>query len=168
MSIIREANVIIFILPTRKPGPREVLKQCIQNCNQGPEKYSSNVSKVAPLRGGRAEIFNLGWIQSLSPLFLPTLAGSPSLNFYLTENPNISFKKTFIIYLFGWAGSLKKNDLFLAVLGLPCGLWAFSSCRGLLSSCAVPVSHCSGFLLTTTGSRVPRLQNLRLPTSRAR
>ena len=37
--------------------------------------------------------------------------------------------------------------LFLAVLGLHCCTWAFSSCgkRGLLSSCSAWSSHCDGF-----------------------
>ena len=35
----------------------------------------------------------------------------------------------------------------MAVLGLGCCVWAFSSCgeQGLLSSCRVWVPHCSGF-----------------------
>ena len=38
-------------------------------------------------------------------------------------------------------------SLCLAVLGLYCCLWAFSSCdqRGLLSRCGVRASHCCGF-----------------------
>ena len=45
--------------------------------------------------------------------------------------------------------------LFLAVLGLCCCVWAFSSCGecGLISSCGVWASHCSGFLLCGPGSR---------------
>ena len=43
----------------------------------------------------------------------------------------------------------KKNDvyLFLAVLGLCCSVWAFSSCnkQGLHSSCGMLASHCAGF-----------------------
>ena len=37
--------------------------------------------------------------------------------------------------------------LFLAVLGLPCCMQAFSSCgeRALLSACSAQASHCSGF-----------------------
>ena len=37
--------------------------------------------------------------------------------------------------------------LFLAVLGLRCCAWGFSSCSngGLLSSCGVWASHCVGF-----------------------
>ena len=37
--------------------------------------------------------------------------------------------------------------LFMAVLGLRCYTWAFSSCceQGLLSSCSAGPSHCSGF-----------------------
>ena len=43
----------------------------------------------------------------------------------------------------------KKNDvyLFLAVLGLWCSVWAFSSCnkQGLHSSCGMLATHCAGF-----------------------
>ena len=50
---------------------------------------------------------------------------------------------------------------FLAMLGLCCCAWTFSSCGewGLLSSCSAWASHCSGFslqwllLLWRTGSR---------------
>ena len=53
------------------------------------------------------------------------------------------------------------NSLILAVLGLRCCLWAFSSCRewGLLSGCGAAPSH-YGILLQSTGSRVPQLQQL--------
>ena len=41
----------------------------------------------------------------------------------------------------------KRFCLFLAVLGLRCCTWAFSSCdeQGLLSSCSAWASHCGGF-----------------------
>ena len=43
--------------------------------------------------------------------------------------------------------NFKKFSFFLAVLGLRCRAWAFSSCseQGLPSSCGMLVSHCSGF-----------------------
>ena len=52
-------------------------------------------------------------------------------------------KHTFILFFF-----------FLAVLGLHCCTWAFSSCgeRGLLC-CNAQASHHGGFLLQSTGSR---------------
>ena len=42
---------------------------------------------------------------------------------------------------------LKKFNLFMAVLGLPCCAQAFSSCgeSGLLSSCGEQASHCGAF-----------------------
>ena len=42
---------------------------------------------------------------------------------------------------------LKIIYLLLAMLGLCCYVWAFSSCgeRGLLYSCSAWVSHCCGF-----------------------
>ena len=50
-------------------------------------------------------------------------------------NINTQHFKCFIIYL------------FLAVLGLHCCWWAFSSCseQGLRSSCGARASHCGGF-----------------------
>ena len=45
--------------------------------------------------------------------------------------------------------------LCLAVLGLRCCLWAFSSCgkRGATFHCSAWASHCGGFLLRSMGSR---------------
>ena len=51
----------------------------------------------------------------------------------------------------------------MAVLGFPCCVQAFSSCRewGPLSSCGAQASHCSGLSLwQSTGSRVLRLWQL--------
>ena len=49
----------------------------------------------------------------------------------------LQFKHFFFIFI----------HLFLAVLGLCCCMWAFSSCRdqGLFSSCGVQTSYCGGF-----------------------
>ena len=48
---------------------------------------------------------------------------------------------------FGFCDLLKFIFLFLAVLGLLCCAWVFSSFgrRGLRSSCCVGTSHCGGF-----------------------
>ena len=45
-----------------------------------------------------------------------------------------------------WSNSFFKCSLFLAALGLPCRVWACCSHGkwGLLSSCNVRASHCSG------------------------
>ena len=61
-----------------------------------------------------------------------------------------------------WPSALKLfNYLFLAVLGLCCFAWTFSSCskRGLLSDCGAQASHCSGFSCRKSmGSRARGLQ----------
>ena len=53
----------------------------------------------------------------------------------------------FINFFFFWHGHT-CYIYYLAVLGLPCCTWTFSSCgeRGLLSSCSAWASHCSDFL----------------------
>ena len=114
-----------------------------------------------------------GWNPCLLPwkhgvLTLDCL-GSPSLNFYLAENPNIPLKKN---YLFIWLRGFFFfffNYLFLVVLGLPCCLWGFLQLQG--SPLQLRCAHFSLqwlLLLATSGSRVPTLQNVWLPSSRAR
>ena len=68
------------------------------------------------------------------------------------------------IYLYlGCNFFLFKNFLYLslAVLGLHCGTQVFLGCgeRGLLSSCGVQLSQCSGFTCCEHRSRILRLSS---------
>jgi len=68
------------------------------------------------------------------------------------------FKLIFKIYLliFVWAGSSLLCELFSS-----CSTW------GLLSSCGAQASHCNGFFFYNKWALRGRLQQLRLPGSRA-
>ena len=65
------------------------------------------------------------------------------------------------IFVFMSVILLKNNFIYLFIFGWV-GFFFFPSCSkwGLLSSCSVRVSHCSGLLLQSTGSRVCGLQQL--------
>ena len=58
----------------------------------------------------------------------------------------------------------KKIILFLAVLGLHCYAWAFSSSSkwGLLCSCGVQASHCGGFSCCRAWALGPRASVVQL------
>ena len=83
------------------------------------------------------------WVVTWVKKYYKMLTTFNSTNLPLLSQPIPARKKIFVpkhpSFIYFWI-------LFLAVLGLCCYMWAFSSCSkwGLLSSCAEQASHCSG------------------------
>ena len=139
----------------------------LQPCNCSPEIESSYTASPtwSPSFSGAPSYTNLAQPSLSHPFPLeihwPPLSSSKHLGalsqglcverFSFLESPCInatflellefflSFLNIYFINLF--------IHLFLAVLGLHCCAWAFSSCKdwGLFSSCGVGASHCGGF-----------------------
>ena len=134
-----------------------------------PESISENKTATWPiLRDPNSITIAFLW-ENLTGLRFPVQLISRSSELRFSSRPlqphqSMSFQGRQLSFLFFF-----PTYLFLAVLGLHCCKWAFSSCceQGLLSSCGVQVSDWWLLLLQSMGSRACGLPQLQLLGSRA-